>query len=161
MKTYLEQNSDWNDAVKTIRLLYKRLLSRGYSKIQLRHLFMTAAEKLSCKDMSVKVKKEDRKANKAKSQQQFQQVFFHLPFHPNDISRREIQRIYTQTCERHSRSFQNVINNETGCRMTIPGITIAYSRPVNLRDRLNPTILFENDKILVDMFAKPTVQVQR
>ena len=53
-------------------------------------------------------------------------IFFHLPFHPKGIQRTTIRSLYSKTLEPH-----------------IPGrkLTVAVSRPKNIRDRLCKTVL--------------------
>ena len=150
MKTYLHQNSHWSDFTNTLNLLYRRLRARGHSSSTLNPLFMNAAAKLSGK--SKKIKNERVSTTKVKKDNK--KVFFHIPFHPKDISRREIQRIYTNTCEIGTYSFKCVYNSETQAHMRIPGITVAYSRLKNLRDCLTPSTLYETDNINVAKFCK-------
>ena len=78
-----------------------------------------------------------------------QKLFFHLPFHPKDISRREVQRVYTHMCVDDYTSFKQIYNLEMRSTMCITGITIAYSRPRNLQDCLTPSSLFKTDLINV------------
>ena len=71
-------------------------------------------------------------------------MFFHLPYHPKDISRSSIQEYYTSCCNKpdeNGQSFPVGIYNRHGVKMRIPHLTVAYSRPKNLRDLLNPTKL--------------------
>ena len=153
MKTYLRQNTHHHDAINTITSLYKRLLARGHSPENLRLVFMDAASKLS-KINSNNSGKKVKRIKKAKSQLSLSKVFLHLPFHPQDISRKEIQKIYSDTCESPHASFHRVYNSANEASMNINGIVVAYSRAKNLRDELNPTTLFETKNIAVDLFAK-------
>ena len=150
MKTYLAQNTRYSDAMAAIRKLYNRLLARRYSQEKLSPLFTSAAATLSTRSNRNKVTCE----YKTKSHTRTNNVFFHLPYHPQDISRREIQRIFSNTCMTPRRSLLDVYNTERGASLDIGGMTVAYSRPKNLRDRLNPTTLFETDSLHVRMFAQ-------
>ena len=149
MKTYLQQNTHRKDAMHAIRLLFNRLLARGHSHENLRLVFNDAAAKLT----KVISNKKVNEIRKAKSQLSSKKVFFHLPLHPHDISRKEIQRIYSDTCESTHASFHEIYNSANKATMKVPGIVIAYSRPKNIRDVLTPSTLFESELIAVDRFA--------
>ena len=125
MKTYLRQNTHRHDAINAITSLYNRLLARGHSRETLRLAFMDAASKLT-EVNSNNNKKRIRQINKAKNQLS-SKVFFHTPFHPYDISRKEIQRIYSETCELPHASFHHVYNSANSASMEVNGIVVAYS----------------------------------
>ena len=61
-----------------------------------------------------------------------------------------------ETCEQGISSFQATYNSERDAWMSVPGITIAYSRPKNLRDKLMPSTLFETPNCTVARFACKT-----
>ena len=70
--------------------------------------------------------------------------FFHLEFHPKDISRNRIQQLYKTHCnlpDKDNNSFLTGYENKHGNLMKINKLTIAYSRPKNLRDHLCPSKL--------------------
>ena len=152
MKTYLHQNSKWSDFTETLNLLYRRLRARGHSSENLNPLFMEAAAKLSSKRKGAMRGTKKTASMKSMNQKDNEKIFFHIPFHPKDISRREIQRIYTNTCEKAAQSFKRIYNSERQATMSIPGITVAYSRLKNLRDRLTPSTLYETVNINVAKF---------
>eukprot|EP00584_Thalassiosira_punctigera_P014158 CAMPEP_0172561380 /NCGR_PEP_ID=MMETSP1067-20121228/92698_1 /TAXON_ID=265564 ORGANISM="Thalassiosira punctigera, Strain Tpunct2005C2" /NCGR_SAMPLE_ID=MMETSP1067 /ASSEMBLY_ACC=CAM_ASM_000444 /LENGTH=92 /DNA_ID=CAMNT_0013351409 /DNA_START=100 /DNA_END=375 /DNA_ORIENTATION=- len=58
-------------------------------------------------------------------------LFLHLTYHPNDIPRPVVCRLYEKHCSR----IQDILDLEP--------ITITYSRPTNIRDRIAPTKLHE------------------
>ena len=84
-------------------------------------------------------------------------LYFHWEFHPNGITRSDIQKNYEKTCNRTDtiktqengketekiiKSFKDGIENEeTGGTFKIKKLTVAYKRPKNLREHLNPTTL--------------------
>jgi len=67
-------------------------------------------------------------------------LFFHIPFHSTNISRQKIRDIYEKTCEGEPQgyNFNYMHNNISGKIIKISQLTIAYSRPKNLRDYLCP-----------------------
>jgi hypothetical protein len=74
-----------------------------------------------------------------KTDEERDDIFFHLTYHPRDISRRTIQDIYTKYCntkDNLGESFQAMRNQEKGGTMKISKLTIAYRRAKNLRDLL-------------------------
>ena len=76
-------------------------------------------------------------------------LFFHLPYHPRDISCQKIRNIYDDTCQP---TLQCLHNDETDGTMHINKFIIAYSRPSNLRDILCPSTLVETDDIKVSKY---------
>ena len=77
-------------------------------------------------------------------------LFFHIPFHSRDISRRKIRDIYELTCEKENDlNFKCMLNDFSGKYMKINRLTVAYSRPKNLRDLLCPSKLVETDDVFV------------
>ena len=135
-------------------LLFNRLLAVGHTHDNLSHYFLQAIEKI-----------EDRECNyflpptsKSSSSSSSENVFLHIPYHPRDISRTNIQNIYKSTCESNYNSngkFSHLLNNDTKEFMKISKLTIAYSRPKNLRDLLVPSKLTETDTINVENFILP------
>ena len=83
-------------------------------------------------------------------------LFFHLPYHPKSISCKLIQQKYKEHCEcpdRFGESFWHSKNNEGGV-LEINKLTVAYSRPKNLRDLLSPSRLLEFDDCTVHHFMR-------
>ena len=154
METYLLQNTQWSNYITYVRLLYQRLLARGHKPDRLKTVFTAAAEHLSKKSLDIPspsligdmVRKKSKLIND-------HHLFFHPPFGPQEISRREIQMSYARTCNRpYGHSLRRIKNDESEMTMRIERLIIAYSRPKNLRDVLNPTKLKETDEINVSKF---------
>ena len=117
--------------------MFTRLLDRGYEQEDLKVVFTEAMRKLSTE--KVHVNKKDRTFSD-------NQLFFHLPFNPRDISRCTIRFIYEQECETQHESadsFKHFQNRNTGKVMTINKLTVAYHRAKNIRDVLVPSKLSE------------------
>ena len=139
MKTYLLQNTQWSDDLHYIKLLYSRFIAQGHTRECLNPVFMAAAENLSNTRLDIPSPAIDMVRNKCQISTNKNHLFFHVPFHPKEITRREIQISYSQTCDREDgTSFRRLQNDETDMWMSIDRLTVAYSRPRNLRDILNP-----------------------
>ena len=99
------------------------------------------------------------------------QLFLHVQYHPKGVSRRQIQQKYHQICESHNdtsplptapstqqttpnEGFNNMPNRNTGSIMKIDGLTVAYSRPQNLRDILCPSTLREFGNITASSISQ-------
>ena len=139
MKTYKLQNSRTEDFLHTTRLLFERLLDRGYKQDHLKVVFMESMKKLSFEKVKVN-------ENKKPISNDDRNLFFHLPFNPGDISRSKIQMIYEEECETQYESantFKNFKNRITGNTMQIEQMTVAYHRAKNIRDVLVPSKLAE------------------
>ena len=82
-------------------------------------------------------------------------LFFHIPFHTKDISRQKIRDIYEKTCEGEPQgcNFKQMPNEDCGNCMKISQLTIAYSRPKNIRDYLCPSKLIETDNVFVSKYV--------
>ena len=107
-----------------LRLLFVRLRARGHSSLLLKKLILEAANKvkgITLQQQSKTVENKDR-------------LFLHLPFHPRGISRSELRAAFDATC-----------NNFKGTRAEVKQVTVAFSRPTNLRDRLVSARLREVD----------------
>ena len=146
ISTYKRQNSSQEDFKENVRRLYNRLITRGYEREQLLTLFQDITAKLDSRknqnlDHNPICKSTKSNGNKHGSSP----LFFHLPYHPKGISRRFIQQMYKEKCEKPDdlgESFTE-LTTELGGRMRIPKLTVAYNRPKNLRDLLSPSTLLE------------------
>ena len=77
--------------------------------------------------------------------------FFHLPYHPWDISQKRIRLLYKSyynTPEKNRASFSNSPHPNGGF-MQISDFTVVYSRPRNLCDLVLPSILKESSQFNV------------
>ena len=153
LKTYKHQNSKQEDFISISKLLFQRLRDRGHKQEDLELLFEEAAQQLDSLDQPSRketalittasttkhkklTKKEDR-------------LFFHIQFHPKDISRKRIREEYTKACETDPTNFRNLHNKKTKMNMEIDRFIVAYHRPKNLRDKLCSGTLREYGNINV------------
>lgn len=148
--TYKRQNSYKEDFNLMVSRLFERLITRGYNRETLTTLFMEVATKLDSPSYKSK-KSRSKPSSKAP---EINQLFFHLPYHPKGVSRRFIQQQYKLHCERPDEigeSFRNYKFSD-GSSLNIDKLTVAYSRPKNLRDLLSPSRLLEFDTCNVQQF---------
>ena len=76
------------------------------------------------------------------------QLFIHVPFHPLDISRNELQKLVHKICftpNKDKNCFRKFKRRDEGGIMKIQKVTIAYHRQKNLRDFLCPSKLRETE----------------
>eukprot|EP00956_Cyclotella_meneghiniana_P024187 scaffold48268_cov57-Cyclotella_meneghiniana.AAC.2 len=125
LRTYYRQNSKYSDFVKISRLFFKRLVSQGWDQAVLRNLFKTAFNKLNHQI-------ENPPPPPDPNAPRINQLFFHQTFHPNDMPRKEIRRIYSETLE-------EVMRNEAG----IEKFTIAYSKPTTIGSKIAKAEIFQ------------------
>lgn len=120
MKKYKRQNTyehDYNDmAVK----LFKRHVARGWDRATMKRYILDADERLRrpkppTTNLAPSVPSTDNK----------DRLFLHMEYHPNDIPRRHVRAIYDDICKD---TFEK--------RLGIKQLTIAYSRPRNVKDLL-------------------------
>ena len=147
--TYYKQNTHPTDFLNISLLLFQRLINRGHNHDVLTDLFTSAIEKIENKE------KDPFKENLATSPPTDNRIFFHTPFHPKDISRQQIRNIYESTCKSNTgnSNLKCVLNPKTKEHMFINKMTVAYSRPKNLRGYLVPSALKESNDIKVSNFT--------
>ena len=126
------------------RLLLRRLLNRGHKYETLEPVFQSAVKCIETMANS------HFKPTPSPLLPSKNPLFLHLPYHPKDISRKRLRDIYDGTCQS---TLSCIHNDETDGDLKIDRLTIAYSRPKNLRDLLCPSTLVETDKYNVAKFA--------
>ena len=135
-QSYWLQNTRIEDYIHMVSLLRKRLIKRGHKPADIDPVFRECGCHLQRRLSNCKL---DTLAKPKKSR-----LFFHIPFHPRDISRSKIHELYQEHCNKpdeHGNSFSMGLKNGKGLTVQIDQLTVAYSRPKNLRDVLNPTKL--------------------
>ena len=158
--TYHRQNTFKLDFLHFIRLLYDRLIARGHKKETLYSIFLCAAESLEKKLSTRKTVLSNNKKSETKSTNN--RLFFHLPFHPKDVSRQQIRNIYKNTCktpDKNGNSFK-LFKTDRGSRFVVNRMTIAYHRPKNLRDLLSPSKLKETSTLNVNSAPQEFTKAQ-
>lgn len=122
LRSYWNQNTYRSDFLNMTKLLVQRLMARGYSKATIMPTFLEAIDRLENGQQNTVV------ANHATVEHttEDKQIFFHLPFHPRGIQRNTIRRLFNETL---------------APTLTDRRLTVAVSRPRNIRDRLSKTVL--------------------
>jgi hypothetical protein len=128
MKSYYHQNTLRSDYESTVITLYKHLLARGWSQSTLKKYILEINSKLHTVPSSTGPLQGDTPTDKPSTKDR---LFFHIPYHPNDIPRCCIQQLYQQHC--HD-AFQSI---------GITSLTVAYSRHRNLREHLTQARLHQ------------------
>jgi hypothetical protein len=147
LQTYYRQNKKQSDFDNIVKQLFQRLLARGHSYESIHPIFLEATSKIDSHQNAIlnsttrgSIHTTPRLANIRKKQKDKDRsdVFFHLPYHPRDVSRKQIQEIYKNTCENDDNLGESYkrMTTQSGSTMRISKLTIAYSRAKNLRDLL-------------------------
>ena len=142
LETYWRQNSFTQDYITMTELLFKRLLNRGYNASDISPIFNEAAFKINAKDCRSYTPSTTRSSKVSLSEKK---IFFHYECHKRDVSRKNIRDAYDLTCNTPDEDGNSFHSHPTphGEKFSITKLTVAYSRPKNLRDKLVPSTLFE------------------
>ena len=89
--TYWEQNTRISDFSDTLQQLFLRLTNRGYPEEVLVPEFLAAAERIEATENG-----ENKQPNVKNSN--YNNLFFHIPYHPKDVSRQQMQQLYQKHC---------------------------------------------------------------
>ena len=98
-----------------IRLLRDRLVARGHKQALLNDMMVEAAQKIEFGQHNQVEEEIDSN----------ERTFIHMEYHPNGISRRQLREAFDETCDMF-----------TGTEAAIKQVTVAFSRPPNLKDKL-------------------------
>ena len=119
-----------SDIRRRIKVFFRRLLRRGYSKDYLIPLFTKATE--NAKKHLRRTAAHLKAMEDAKLLKGYRRVFFHLQYHPNDPDSRIIQQTWKETIlQPAGKDHINQVKNLEDQRIPIDQLTIAYSRPPN------------------------------
>jgi len=122
MKSYYHQNTLHSDYKATIIRLYQHLLARGWKKDTLKKYILDT--KLHTVPLAGHQDGNTPTGDPTNKLSTRNRLFFHLPYHPNDIPRPRIQQLYQQHCQK---AFTSI---------SINSLTVAFSRHKNLREHL-------------------------
>ena len=120
------------------RLLHTRMLNMGHKAKDINNIFIECARKIETKSICTT-------KNSTKRGSFDNRLFFHYQYHPRDVSRQRIRNLYEKTCEALDEKGQSFKSMEiaSGNKLCIPRLTLCYSRPKQLRDKLVPSKLHE------------------
>jgi hypothetical protein len=137
LRTYFKQNSKYSDFVHYSNLLFKRHVMQGWDPAVLKDIFTSALKKLF-KSNQVPIHTADSPTT---SLEPHQRLFFHMEFHPCDIPRHIVRKIYSDECE-------TTLKSEIG----IEQFTLAYSRPKTIGNIVAKASLFQTSGKEVSKF---------
>ena len=115
VKRFRMQNTRRVDFLEMLCLLFIRMRARGHDPPFLKKCILDAVDKLDINEPQQQEEASDRK----------DRLFLHLQYHPRGISRRMLRDAFAATCD-----------NFIGTEAEVKQITVAFSRPPNLKDRL-------------------------
>ena len=137
LRKYWIQNSDTVDFQNITKLLFQRLCDRGHNPHQLYPLFVNAAKSIDSKQIQNSIVH-------TPSSSTHNNIFLKWRYHPDGVTRKDIQKIYKSTCENTSDNAPHGFRHlptTNGATLHISKLTIAYTRDRNLRDILIPSRL--------------------
>ena len=114
IRRYKLENSKRSDYLSIVRQFFDRCKARGWSPTLLREWFMDAANKLETPTPRIR---DDVDPSK--------RLFVHIKYHPKGISHRQLREAFDTTCD-----------NFRGTAAAVDQMTVAFSRPTNLKDEL-------------------------
>ena len=113
LRTYYLQNTHCKDFYNMMQLLFTRLLERGHQESILRKFFLEAVQNLE--DLSNPTVDQNKRL--LKDTPSNNNIYFHIPFHPRDISCKKIRDIHERVCESQPIQLGKTSNI---CTMTNP-----------------------------------------
>jgi hypothetical protein len=113
VRTYWLQNTRPKDFWHFTKLLLQRHVNQGWDPAFLRSVFVKTLQKLAKSNLSPN---QVDGPSQDTSDDPSSRIFFHMKFHPMDIPRRDVRKIYMKKCD-------SVFKDEIG----IEQLTIAYS----------------------------------
>jgi hypothetical protein len=131
MRNYHRQNTKVKDYNKMAKKHFQRHVARGWDPTLIKEYILSADIKIQANNATTQhtiqptTPPTEQLSNK-------QRLFIHWDYHPNDITRRHLRRIYNQHCDR-------VFKTQLGIEQT----TIAYSRPKNIKDTITKAKLHQ------------------
>ena len=129
---YYAHNTHRRDYISFVKLLYTRLLNRGWKKEVIMPIFLDAAERVESRPKHSVLQQQQQQQDRSKDGPPDDTVFVHVQYHPFDIPRRQ----YRQLFEEHLGSI---------CRDTLgkERPVIAYSRLPNIGEYVTQAKLHE------------------
>ena len=124
------------DVHDKMRLLHRRLIQRGYKK---EVLFPYFQQGLAAAREFLALPLEQRIASKKLTGPDPSLIFFHLKFHPEDVTSQFIQAIWRETVMEPTdrQPFYELTNESFGAPLGINRAIVAYSRHLNIGNMLS------------------------
>ena len=129
MRNYHRQNTKYADYKSMATKLFIRHVNRGWDRTTMKHWIISADIKIQQETLQqtqpTHVTTEEPLTNK-------ERVFLHFEYHKNDIPKNKVRAIYETTCK-----------DLLSSRLGIKQLTIAYSRPKNIKDTITKAKLHQ------------------
>ena len=163
LRKYWFQNTNENDFQHITTEFFQRLINRGHNPTKLTKLFHKIAATLDTTYdrhyyfNNTHTLLHPQSVPISTSSQQNNNLYFKQQFHPDDISRTNIQQSYNQICKRATPTAPlgfKALPTDTGATMSINKLTISYTRDRNIRDLLIPSTFRDFDKYKVSDYIK-------
>jgi len=117
-----------SDQLNSLRSLHRRLLLRGYSHTMIGPMLTEAVKHV-----------EDRLRTAPAEGTHNPRLFLHMPFHPRDPASNVLQRTFRDNLLQPERETElPSLRNRDGAYFCIDRMTVAYHRPLNLKNLLFP-----------------------
>ena len=142
-----------SDADNSIGEFFTRMLARGHKQESLAPLFVKAEK--NAKAFLQRTPEERKQIKKQQELDSHTQLFLHLQFHPDDPSSREIQKIWQeQVLQPKGETPLPDMTNADGERVGVNKLVVAYSRPLNLKNRFSVRDIQGRGRPASDYLAK-------
>ena len=124
------------EIAKHIRAFHSRLLNRGHLSTTITPLFRNAAQNAHA--YLLRTPDEHSLRQHAIQAKNDNTIFLHLQYHPQDPTARELQQAWRQTIVSPPNDIPlSELENTDGMHIPIQYLTVAYSRPPNLRNQFS------------------------
>jgi hypothetical protein len=141
------------DADKKIMEFFHRLLARGHTRENLGPLFSKAEKNAAA--FLARSEEEHAALRKQKWSDSHNQVFFHLQYHPEDPPSKEIQKLWQELVSNPAGETPlEDMENLDGDKVGIKKMVVAYSRPLNLRNRFSVRDIYGRGRNASEYLAK-------
>ena len=130
LRRYHEQNSNIDDYYYFMKTLYRNLRARAHTSAALKPIFHEAHNRIIAEATT---KATDTQAEDEDDERK--NIILHLQYHPNDMPRKEVRKLYDRHCKE---LFERIL------RVRPP--IIAYSRPKNIGDYVTQARLHEGPR---------------
>jgi hypothetical protein len=119
---------------KHARAFYHRLLHRGHHSSTITPIFRKATNNALA--YMLRTPEEHTQRQHTHQSKNDSTIFFHLQYHPHDPSARDIQQAWQQTIASPTNDVPlSQLTNIDGIHIPLQTLTVAYSRPPNLRNQ--------------------------
>ncbi|KAL7525968.1 hypothetical protein ACHAWF_003915, partial [Thalassiosira exigua] len=129
LRRYHEQNTLYSDYLHFAARLFRNLLARAWRAEDIRPIFIEAHRKIKHESLQPQP---PPPAAAPPPEEDEKRLFLHFQYHPHDVPRRTIRRLYDQHCGEELRNA-----------LSVQPPTIAYSRPKNIKDYVAQARLHE------------------